>query len=86
MVKYGFLSVSGILQKYDTEEERDKAVSGFREGDYQTFEEDCSSEECKCKECRTCFHCGNEIGIGKNECRCNDLWKKIHKTPSKCNE
>ena len=40
MIKYGFLSVSGILRKYDTEEERDKAISGFGIGDYMTFEED----------------------------------------------
>ncbi len=25
-------------------------------------------EECHCKECETCFHCGKRLGVGNNDC------------------
>ena len=25
-------------------------------------------EECECIQCNTCFHCGKELGKGKNDC------------------
>jgi len=37
--KYWYLDVSGRLRRFDTEEERDKAVLNFPHGTYKTGED-----------------------------------------------